>query len=142
MIRLIENDISVEEYLYIRNKVNWKTLTDSQAAQAIGKSLFFVKAVDEKNRLVGMGRIVGDGAVVCYIQDLIVIPEAQGRGIGSSIINQLIDFVKTLRQENTTMMLCLMCAKGREAFYMKHGFTARPTDNLGPGMIQYLSEEE
>ncbi len=142
MIRLIENDISVEEYLYIRNKVNWRILTESQAAQAIEKSLIFVKAVDDKNKVVGMGRIVGDGAVVCYIQDLVVIPEAQGKGIGSCIINRLIDFVKMLREENTTMMLCLMCAKGRESFYMKHGFIARPTDNLGPGMIQYLSEEE
>jgi len=31
-----------------------------------------------------------------------------------------------------------MCAKGREKFYQKHGFIARPTDELGPGMIQYL----
>jgi hypothetical protein len=31
-----------------------------------------------------------------------------------------------------------MCAKGRETFYEKHGFVARPTDALGPGMIQYL----
>lgn len=141
MIRLIENDISVEEYLYIRSKVNWKTLSAAQAARAIEKSLFFVKAVDDENRVVGMGRIVGDGAVICYIQDLAVIPEVQGKGVGSYIINRLIEFVKTLREENTTMMLCLMCAKGRESFYMNHGFIARPTDNLGPGMIQYLADE-
>jgi hypothetical protein len=36
------------------------------------------------------------------------------------------------------MMLDLMCAKGREPFYEKHGFIARPTKDLGPGMIQYL----
>lgn len=36
------------------------------------------------------------------------------------------------------MMLCLMCAKGREQFYEKHNFIARPTDALGPGMIQYI----
>lgn len=141
MIRLIENDISVEEYLYIRSKVNWKTLSAAQAARAIEKSLFFVKAVDDENRVVGMGRIVGDGAVICYIQDLAVIPEVQGKGVGLCIINRLIEFVKTLREENTTMMLCLMCAKGRESFYMNHGFIARPTDNLGPGMIQYLADE-
>ena len=40
------------------------------------------------------------------------------------------------------MMLCLMCAKGREVFYEKHGFTARPTRQLGPGMIQYIRVEE
>lgn len=39
------------------------------------------------------------------------------------------------------MMLCLMCAKGREQFYEKHNFIARPTDALGPGMIQYVYDE-
>jgi hypothetical protein len=49
--------------------------------------------------------------------------------------------VESLREEESTMMLCLMCAKGREPFYEKHGFMQRPTDALGPGMIQYLTEK-
>lgn len=140
MIKLIKNDISVEEYLYIRKCVDWKQLGINQAQQAIERSLYFVKAVDDDGKLIGMGRIVGDGAVVCYIQDLVVIPEYQGKGVGSMIIKSLIEFVESIRFEDTTMMLCLMCAKGREPFYKKHGFIARPTDSLGPGMIQYLKE--
>ena len=85
-----------------------------------------------------MGRVVGDGAVVCYIQDLVVIPKAQKSGVGGAILNRLKEYVKSITEEDTTMMLCLMCAKGREAFYIKHGFIARPTDNLGPGMITYI----
>lgn len=138
MITLVENSITVSEYLQLRAAVNWKVLSDNQAKQAIDRSLFFVKAVDEAGNIVGMGRIVGDGAVVCYIQDLVVHPSVQGQNIGSLIIKRLIAFVDSIREENTTMMLCLMCAKGREPFYEKHGFIARPTDNLGPGMIQYL----
>lgn len=140
MIKLIKNDISVEEYLYMRKCVDWKQLGINQAQQAIERSLYFVKAVDDDGKLIGMGRIVGDGAVVCYIQDLVVVPEYQGKGVGSMIIKSLIEFVESIRFEDTTMMLCLMCAKGREPFYKKHGFIARPTDSLGPGMIQYLKE--
>jgi len=33
-----------------------------------------------------MGRIVGDGVTICYIQDVIVLPEYQGKGIGKAII--------------------------------------------------------
>ena len=29
-------------------------------------------------------------------------------------------------------------SKGREEFYKKCGFTARPNEKLGPGMIMYL----
>ena len=138
MITLIENNITPKEYLHIRSTVNWKVLSVRQAELAIKNSLHFVKAVDENGNLIGMGRIVGDGAVICYIQDLVVVPEAQGSGVGSIILKHLIAYVEGLREEGTTMMLCLMCAKGREPFYQKHNFIARPTDGLGPGMIQYL----
>lgn len=140
MITLVENEISLEEYLTLREKVGWKKLTDKQATQALANCLYKVKAVDEDGQVVGMGRVVGDGAVVCYIQDLIVIPKVQKLGIGSMIIQKLKAYVEAVREKGSTMMLCLMCAKGREPFYEKHGFIQRPTDTLGPGMIQYLTE--
>lgn len=141
MITLVENEISLEEYLTLREKVGWKKLTDKQATQALANCLYKIKAVDEDGQVVGMGRVVGDGAVVCYIQDLIVIPQVQKRGIGSMLIQKLKAYVEAIREEGSIMMLCLMCAKGREPFYEKHGFIQRPTDTLGPGMIQYLTEK-
>ena len=87
-----------------------------------------------------MGRIVGDGAVICYIQDLMIHPDYQKAGVGSKIIENLIAFVESIREDDTEMMLDLMCAKGREAFYEAHGFISRPNESLGPGMIRYLKE--
>lgn len=138
MISLVENDITIEEYKYLRSKVGWNMLSDKQSESALANSIFNVKALDDEGNIIGMGRIVGDGAVICYIQDLIVVPEAQGRRVGSMIIDRLIEYVKSIKEDGTTMMLCLMCAKGREPFYEKHDFIARPTSDLGPGMIQYI----
>lgn len=137
MITYKKEKISVDTYLYLRSQVKWKALSRVQAQTALDNSLVIFVAYDG-DKPVGMGRIVGDGAVISYIQDLIVIPGVQGRGIGSGLIKRLIDFVESIRIEGTEMMLCLMCAKGREGFYAKHGFIARPNDALGPGMIQYL----
>ena len=92
----------------------------------------------DDDRPIGMGRVVGDKAVISYIQDLIIIPEYQSKHIGSMLIEHIISYVKSLTYEDSRMMLCLMCAKGREQFYEKHNFIARPTDALGPGMIQYI----
>lgn len=138
MIKLIENELTVNEHQNLRAEVGWRKLSDKQSELAIANCLFNVKAVDDDGNTVGMGRIVGDGAVICYIQDLVVLPEVQGEGVGSLIIDRLIEYVKSIKEDGTTMMLCLMCAKGREPFYLKHGFVARPNDNLGPGMIQNL----
>lgn len=134
-----ENHRDVETYLYLRNKVNWKVLTRDQAVKALKNSLYILTAYDGDTP-VGMGRIVGDGSVICYVQDLIIVPEHQGRGTGSAILSKLKDYVNSLRMPGTEMMLGLMCAKGRERFYDKHDFIARPTENLGPGMIMYLND--
>lgn len=134
-----KNTITIEEYLGIRARVGWIRLQEKQADTALKNSLLTVGIYDGEN-LVGMGRLVGDGAVICYVQDLIVIPEYQHKGVGSEILDALIEYVEELRMAGTQMMLCLMCAKGRESFYEKHGFVARPTEALGPGMIQYLKD--
>lgn len=140
-VELKYNALDVDTYLSLRSQVQWKPLLREQATAALKSSLFIVTAYLE-DACVGMGRLVGDGAVICYVQDLIVLPMAQGRGIGSQVLNALKEKAVELRMENTEMMLCLMCAKGRELFYESHGFLARPTDQLGPGMIQYLRETD
>lgn len=141
MITIKENTITVSEYLNIRDQVEWKKLLPEQAEKALEHSLYIVGAYED-DKLIGMGRIVGDGAVICYVQDLIVIPKYQHKQIGSLILSSLIEYTDKLRMNHSEMMLCLMCAKGREPFYIKHGFVARPTEALGPGMIQYLREME
>lgn len=139
MIELNENSLCVDTYLKIREKVEWKKLTVEQAEKALMNSLFTVVAMEDKE-VLGMGRIVGDGAVVCYIQDLVIVPEAQGKGIGKMIMDRMISFVETIQLDGTEMMLDLMCAKGREEFYHNLGFISRPTESLGPGMIRYMNK--
>lgn len=39
-----------------------------------------------KGKLVGIIRAVGDGYTILYIQDIIVLPEYQGRGIGKALL--------------------------------------------------------
>ena len=140
MIIFKENTLDVDTYLYLRQQVNWKPLTANQAHRAIENSIYIL-TVYEGDKPIAMGRIVGDGAVISYIQDLIVIPSAQGNKIGSELIKKLIEYVRSITEEGTQMMLCLMCAKGRENFYKHYNFMERPSDNLGPGMIQYIWPE-
>lgn len=136
-IELVEDQLDIDTYLNLREQVNFRPYTRDQARRALDNSLYILTAY-QNGKAVGMGRIVGDGAVICYVQDLIVLPEVQGQGVGSLILDTLKKFVINIGLDDSTMMFCLMCAKGRESFYKKHGFIARPTDTLGPGMISYL----
>lgn len=138
-IELRENTITVDDYLKLRARVGWKKLSREQAELALKNSLIVVGAY-VADQPIGMGRIVGDGAVICYVQDLVIPPQAQGFGVGSVILKRLREYVESLRLPGTEMMFDLMCAKGRESFYEEHGFIARPTEKLGPGMIMYLND--
>ena len=137
MVQYVEDQLDIDTYLELRKAVGFRPLTRDQARKALNNSLYILTAF-QNGRAVGMGRVVGDGAVICYVQDLIIRPEVQGQGIGGTILQNLKGFVMRLGYPGTTMMLCLMCAKGREEFYKKYGFIARPTEDLGPGMITYL----
>ena len=128
---LKDNELDVKTYLELRTAVSWRSLTKEQAAAAIKGSLLTVVAYDG-DKPIGMGRIVGDGAVICYIQK---------KGVGRMIIDRLVKFAKDIKFQDTEIMLDLMCAVGRENFYKKFGFIARPTDKLGPGMIKYIDKQ-
>lgn len=137
MVTLKENTLDSETYLMLRKAVGWKKLSKEQAKRALENSLYNVVAYDKENP-VAMGRVVGDGSVICYVQDLIVLPDYQKMKIGTMIMENIMRYVKEIKEPDTEIMLCLMCAKGREKFYEGLGFTARPTKNLGPGMIKYI----
>ena len=140
-IVLKAGSLPIREYLALRESVGWVCLSEKQATAAMTNCLYCVSAWDG-DKPVGMGRLVGDGAVIVYVQDLVIRPEYQSKGIGGLLIEDLIAYAESLREPGTTMMLDLMCAKGRERFYASHGFLARPTEKLGPGMIRYLRDPE
>ena len=143
MIEFTFRKLTTEEYLGLRASVGWKSLSDRQVQASLNGCKAMVCATDtETGEVVGMGRLVGDELVIMNIQDLIVRPDYHGRGIGSELIRHLREKAAEALEPGEELMFTLMCAKGRERFYEKNGFIARPTPDLGPGMITYLHEED
>ena len=79
-------------------------------------------------RLVGLGRVVTDGVLHAMIYEMIVHPDWQGKGIGTQILRNLLDWC----EQRNIRDIQLFCARGKRSFYEKNGFIARPDD--GPGM--------
>jgi len=107
-------------------------LSPQELFKAISANWFAVSAFDG-DRLVGFGRVVSDGILHAMIYEMIVLPEYQGRGIGTQILQMLIQ--RCL--EASIRDIQLFCARGKRGFYEKFGFVARP-DNA-PGM-QYAGK--
>ena len=50
------------------------------------------------NRLIGIVRAVGDGVSILYIQDLLIHPDYQHRGIGSRLLNEMLRLYPDVNQ--------------------------------------------
>ena len=132
------NDLTIEEFSAIRSSVGLSILPPEQIKRAIANSLYVVVARDNEGKAVAMGRLVGDGGYVYYLQNINVMPQYQGMNIGTLIIDNILEYIKQDKLPNTSVMVLLMSSKGAEKFYKRFGFRSRPNDNEGPGMILNL----
>jgi len=124
---------TLAEYRALCEAVGWgEVMNFEAAADALPRSLYAVVAQVD-GRTVGMGRIVGDGAVFFYLQDVAVRPDHQGRGIGAAILDALVTWVRQNAPERS--FLGLFAIKGTEAFYERFGFGAYEHD---VGMYQVI----
>ncbi|WP_461207356.1 GNAT family N-acetyltransferase [Clostridium sp. DL1XJH146] len=89
----------------------------------------------DDDKLVGMGRIVGDDAMVYVISNIMVKKEYHNRGIGFEVVSLLMNYLDENCGENALVML--MARKGTEEFYKKFGFICRPSQDGGYGMCKY-----
>lgn len=120
----------VADFINHRADCGWGILAEGLAAQALAGSLAAVTARDGDGRVVGFARAVGDPIYV-YVQDVIVAEGRRGSGLGQRLMSELLEAVAEACPHAAVM---LMCATGREAFYERLGFVARPRPGFGPGM--------
>ena len=122
---------SAKEYNQLRQSVGWGVYEHDVINKALPKSLYCLTAL-VNGKIVGMARVVGDGGLVYYIQDMIIKPEYQRQGIGKNLMNRIMEYIRTHASHNS--VIGLMSAEGKEKFYEQYGFVNRPTDKLGSGM--------
>ncbi len=129
--------ISVEDYDNLRSSVDFVLTTNRRAKIALENSLYKIIAVSEEGP-VGMARVVGDGGYVYFICDVIVRPSYQSQGIGRALITNVLNWIESQVEPGETVMVNLMSAYEKEAFYEKLGFQRRPFGNHGSGMSRWI----
>lgn len=134
MIQIRENINDVDEFNLLYDSVGWGVYDKEITKRAMENTYYSVSIYDDK-KIIGYGRLIGDGICFMYIQDVMVIPEYQSRKIGTLIMEKLITKVKEIKECNPDMRTYLGASKGKEKFYEKFGFITRIDAGLGPGMI-------
>ena len=128
-----ERPISREEYLELRNSTDWIQIGGAEAEKALSNDLYSI-CITHEGKTVGVARIIGDGAIYYYIQDLIVLPEYQEMGIGRLLMENIEKFLQSEAPKGA--FIGLMAAENTTRFYENFGYMVRPEQK--PGMFKYV----
>ncbi len=115
-----ESPPSVEDFASLRKLIGWSNPCLSVVQKSIDAS--------------------GDGAMYFYIQDVIIHPEHQNKGLGSKIMNTLMNTLIAHLESCCApgATIGLLAAHGKESFYLKFGFKPRDGQSLGLGMCRFI----
>ena len=112
--------LNVKDILYLYNDVGWSSYTkDIDSLIKSIKNSLKVISVWDKDLLVGLIRVVGDGHSIIYIQDILILQKYQNRGIGKRLIEIVLDKYKNVMQK----VLLTDKEEKNILFYKKVGFS-------------------
>ena len=90
-------DVTEVQRLY--SSVGWQAYTEDMAALQRGfENSLLVLGAYENGELLGIIRTVGDGATILFIQDILVFPERQRRGVGRALVKAVTERFADVRQ--------------------------------------------
>ncbi len=130
-IKIVPGPPTARAYQELREAVGWHTVDLERSSEALEHSLHCIHA-RRNGEVIGCGRVVGDGAMYFYLQDILVDPAYQNLGVGTAIVETLMEFVLDQAPKHSGCFIGLMTAPGLEQFYAKFGFETYPDDC--PGM--------
>ena len=88
-----------DEILILYTAVGWTAYTENPAALKAGyENSLLILAAYEGEELQGIIRVVGDGQTIVFIQDILVFPDKQRKGIGTALIKAILERYKNVRQ--------------------------------------------
>ena len=116
MVYKFNEKVSVKALADLRESVGWNRM-DREYQNPLMTSYYHI-AVYEKEKLIGYIDSVSNGVTDAYIQDLMVCPDYQGSGIGTALMDKMIEYLK----EKRIYMISVVYEERLKPFYERFGF--------------------
>ena len=118
-IEYCELKYSESEIVNLYENLGWSNYMKDKESLFKGiKGSLYCRGAYDAGKLVGLIRVVGDGSTIIYIQDILILESHQRLGIGTALIQHVLDKYKSVRQ------ICLTTDLERKQieFYESVGF--------------------
>jgi GNAT superfamily N-acetyltransferase len=120
-VQIATNEVpGIDELVALYRAVGWVIYANNPATleRAIAGSSLVVTA-RRAGALIGLARAISDDATICYLQDILVVPDAQRAGVGHLLATTVLNRYATVRQK----VLLTDDEPGQRAFYESLGYT-------------------
>lgn len=121
--------ISPSDYLMLIEAVGWSRFVRKESIPAALKNTLFSVVARHQDKVIGAGRIVGDGAIFFYIQDVMVLKKHRKKGVGRAIMNELCQYLET--ETPSRSYVGLFTHPTKSGFYEKWGFSGPKVSLVG-----------
>ena len=135
-VEIVARKPTPAEYESVVASVGFRSHDHAAVEVALANTPYCVCAVDG-HEVIGLGRIIGDGAISFLLTNVMVRPSHQRRGIGSRIVRVLCEAVEALPYHNIVVEAVPL--PGLQSFYERLGFRASRTAT--PGMVRWVHEQ-
>lgn len=125
---LVERFPSADEYRRLRAASGLSAKSAEAAARGVDNTLYGVSLLHEE-RVVGMGRIVGDGGCFFLVVDIAVDPGYQRRGLGKRIMAALDAWLRA--NAPASAHVALFADGDAKHLYAKYGFVETAPASVG-----------
>jgi GNAT superfamily N-acetyltransferase len=118
-VAIVERLPAPEEFQALVQAVGWGVPRQDRAKSALAGARHGVVALDG-DRAIGLGLVLGDGVSFAYLKDIVVHPNWQARGIGSRIVEALLEVIRRTAPDG--ILVTLFTGQNRAEFYERFGF--------------------
>ena len=116
MVFKFNEKVPVKALADLRESVGWNRMENEYKSPLM--TSYYHIAVYENEKLIGYIDCVSNGVTDAYIQDLMVCPNHQGKGIGTDLMNKMIKYLK----EKRIYMISVVYEERLKPFYERFGF--------------------
>ena len=135
-VAIVARKPTADEYESVVASVGFRNHDHAAVEVALANTFLSVCAIDA-GEVVGLGRIVGDGAISFLLTNVMVRPSHQRRGIGSCIVAALCQSMESLPYRNVVVEAVPL--PGSQSLYERQGFRASTT--APPGMVRWFHQQ-
>ena len=128
-LKIKHNELTAEEFISLWESVWGGAPSLEQTKLAMQNTVFRVSVYDG-DKAIAMARMIGDMGLCYYIKDVVVHPEYQGKGIGRTLINELLKYINDNGIKGTNVFVELAAVPDKMPFYEKLGFTTNEAQRL------------